>query len=292
MNTPGKADHQPGRFEADGGYDRLLTALGELILIKAAEPLLSGLASFEDRRLSDWMLTRWARTVLALLQVKRELVGLEKARSDVPHLILPLHEGLMDPLVLMASLPMPLTFLVRDELFEWPYVGRFLTRSKQIRIPIRTSDVDVGRLLSSVRDVAEAGRSIVAFPQGSVLGIEVAFRRGVFVIADRLNLPVLPVVITGTHRIWEHPFSPKLRYRQRIYVEVLDPIPAGSARRLGPDTESEMKRIALDASTPAPRRFDPTRDGYWDDYEYEIDDRFSELVEQIKSHRHAQSPRR
>ena len=285
MNPPGTEAHRPGRFEADGGSDRLKTVLAELILIRGAEPLLSALARMEDRRLSDWTLKRWARVVLALLQVKKEMRGLEKARSGGPYLILPLHEGLFDPLVLMASLPAPLTFLVRDELFEWPYVGRFLTRSNQIRIPTRTSDLDVGWLLSTIGDVVGTGRSVVAFPQGSVLGIEIAFRRGLFVIADRLSLPVLPVVIAGTHRIWEHPFSPKLNYGQHVYVEVLDPLPAGSARGLGPDAEAEMKRIALEGSTATPRRFNPTRDGYWDDYEYEIDSRFSELAEQIRAHR-------
>ncbi|MFB3049568.1 MAG: 1-acyl-sn-glycerol-3-phosphate acyltransferase, partial [Acidimicrobiia bacterium] len=48
--------------------------------------------------------------------------------------------------------------------------------------------------------------------------------------------------------------------------------------------EREMKHRAV-ASGIAPRRFDPDRDGWWDDYPYEIDGDFPELANRVAAHR-------
>ena len=109
-------------------------------------------------------------------------------------------------------------------------------------------------------------------------------------LADQLAMPILPVVITGTHKVWEYPFRSTLRYHQPISIEVLAPIPASSARSNMDKVESEMKPIALSFATVAPKRFDPARDGYWDGYEYEIDSPFPESTATIQTHRSDGAP--
>ena len=47
-----------------------------------------------------------------------------------------------------------------------------------------------------------------------------------------------------------------------------------------------MKQQAL-ASGPGPRRFVPERDGWWDEYRYEIGPAFTDLLQQVESHRAA-----
>jgi 1-acyl-sn-glycerol-3-phosphate acyltransferase len=47
-----------------------------------------------------------------------------------------------------------------------------------------------------------------------------------------------------------------------------------------------MKQKALQAF-PEPRHFDPDRDGWWDDYGYEIDPDYPELAERVAEHRRA-----
>ena len=58
------------------------------------------------------------------------------------------------------------------------------------------------------RAAVEAGESILFFPQGSILGIEIAFQPGAFTLAARLGRPLLPVLVTGGHRVWEYPSRP------------------------------------------------------------------------------------
>ena len=67
-------------------------------------------------------------------------------------------------------------------------------------------------------------------------------------------------------------------------VVVLPPVPADEAVPQRAAIERRMKELALASATP-PRHFDPDRDGYWDDYRYEIDPTFPELAQRIAGHR-------
>ena len=124
------------------------------------------------------------------------------------------------------------------------------------------------------------------FPQGAVLGIEAAFSPAAFRLAKRCNVPVLPVILTGTHRAWEYPFSPRVRFGVPIRVEVMDPIPGDEAAAGFRVLERKMKAAAL-ASEPQPRRYVPERDGWWDGYRFAIDPDYPELAERVARHRAA-----
>ncbi len=283
-DTRTMASHRVGPFQVEGAKDTIRTVLGAATLIGLGEPVLTGLAKWRSPRTLHRAIRLWAGATRRFLGLEMSSSGVDNIDHQETYVVAPLHEGFADAL-LLASLPLRLRYLVRDELLEWRYLGRFLRASGQLEIATQPDRRDLRGLLKHCREIVEGGESLVVFPQGSILGVEVAFTRGAFVLADRLIRPVLPVVITGTHRVWEHPYSPTLRYHQKVNMEVLPPIAAGEGIASMREVEREMKTIAL-ANTNAPvRRFDPDRDGYWDGYSYEIDPRFPELAAQIKAHR-------
>jgi 1-acyl-sn-glycerol-3-phosphate acyltransferase len=210
--------------------------------------------------------------------------GLENVDPNVQYVIAPLHEGFADPL-LLAHLPLDLRFVVRDELFEWKWLGRGLRVTDQIMVKPESRIAGYRQLLAEAESTFALAQSLVMFPQGSILGIESSFRRGPFRIADRLDKAVLPVVITGTHRVWEHPYTNRLRFGQTVSMHVFEPLPVGGAVDGMREVERRMKQVALSPETASPRRFDPERDGYWDDYSYEIDPDFPEVAELVARHR-------
>jgi 1-acyl-sn-glycerol-3-phosphate acyltransferase len=122
-----------------------------------------------------------------------------------------------------------------------------------------------------------------------VLGIETKFTGGAFRAAQHLNMPILPVILTGASSVWDYPFSRQLHFGRTIYMEVLAPVPALRAVAMANDIESEMKDRAL-AATPGPRRYVPERDGWWDDYRFDIDPRFPDLKERVCRHRDGLKP--
>jgi len=210
--------------------------------------------------------------------------GLKHVEPGRSYVVTPLHEGFADAVALMR-LPLALRFVVRQELVEWRVLGRHLRSTGQLVVEAKTPRTAYRDLLRGAPAVLGSGDALVVFPQGSILGVEVAFQMGAFRLADRLQVAVLPVVITGTHRVWEYPYSPQLRFGQRVSVRVLEPLRVGEALSSAPELEHRMKRIALSGDIAAARRFDPDRDGFWDGYAYEIDPAFPELRRLVDEHR-------
>lgn len=134
--------------------------------------------------------------------------------------------------------------------------------------------------------ILSSGESLVVFPQGRILGIEIDFKLGPFALARALGHPILPVAVTGGHRVWEHPFTPRLRYGERASLQVLPPIAADLVQACRADdlrceVQRRLKATALSGGMPPPRRFVPGRDGYWDGYDFKIVPAFSDLAEEV-----------
>ena len=282
-HTPNVADHDVGPFRLANRWDQLKTAVAATALIRGGAPLLTSLASRDSPILSR-SIRSWATVTSKVLGLDVRESGLDLVESDQPYVVTALHEGMADPL-LLSRLPLQLRYLVRDELFDWQYLGQFLRASSQIEVATESARRDSVRITRQSRRAVDSGESLVVFPQGSVLGIEIAFTKGAFVLADRLEVPVLPVVITGTHRVWEHPFNPALRYGQTVAMTILEPLPVGTAVSSMTEIEAAMKELAMANQEAPARHFDPERDGFWDGYDYEIDPRFPELAEVIAAHR-------
>lgn len=217
------------------------------------------------------------------LGARTTVEGVEHAHGG-PYLVLPLHESLVDPL-LLANLPLKLRFVARDEIGTWPHVGPLLTAGRHPTLPLHPRIADLRGLLIDARAALDSGESVVVFPQGSVLGAEIAFQRGAFWLARQLKVPVLPVVISGTHRVWEYPFSPRLRRGAPVRMSVLKPIPAPQATEAQRRLERRMRMLALLDEHAPTRRFEPERDGYWDGYPYEVAPEFEALAGQLAAHR-------
>ncbi len=206
-----------------------------------------------------------------------------------PHVIVSLHEGLADALCL-SQLLLPMRYVARAEIFEWPWIGPALRTMRHIGIEPEQGAASYRKLIAAAKATMQAGESVVLFPQGAVLGIETAFQMGAFRLARTLRAPILPVVLTGTHRIWEHPFSSVVRYGQRAAVVVLPAISAaevcqGATEELRLNLQRRMKAIALSERLPEPRHFVPERDGFWDGFAFDVDEDFPEIRDSVHRHR-------
>ncbi len=236
-----------------------------------------------------WRLqSAWAGRILDHLGVELTIRA-APVRAPQPAVIVALHEGIADALCLLR-LGMPLRVAVREEIFAWPEVGAALTRMRHVAIDPERGSSAYRAMLGGARAAFMEGESFAVFPQGTVLGIETAFKCGAFRLAQALRAPIVPVVLTGAHRVWEHPFSARLRYGQRVAAVILEAIPeavvsATPAQSLCRSVERAMKEIALSGQVPAPRRYVPERDGYWDGYAFEIDPRFTALAERVAQER-------
>jgi 1-acyl-sn-glycerol-3-phosphate acyltransferase len=288
MTTPEPStpdiDRRPFTFEPASRRDALRTSIGAAILAHASLRAGATLAPRISRPRQRSLESAWATITRRALRIDLRVTGIERIDVDRRYLVMPLHESFIDIPVLLR-LPLALRFVVRDELTRLPSVGGYLRATGQIAVPEEPLIHDLRTLAGSVADALSEGDSVVVFPQGSVLGIESSFQRGVGWLARRLGVPVLPVVIAGTHHVWGFPFDTTVRFDQRVALEVLDPVEGST---LTDETlrslERTMKRRALEGGVQ-PRRYIPERDGWWDGYRFGIDPDFPELATAVAAQR-------
>jgi 1-acyl-sn-glycerol-3-phosphate acyltransferase len=276
------------RFAPELPWEKLLFAVSGRRQFAAATRKLSHAPLGLEARGRAELQRRLGRQLIEHLRVQLRIEGLEHL-PRTRHVVIALHEGIADALCL-TQLPLTMRFVVRDEIFTWPRIGPSIRRMQHIAINPERGAASYRLLLRDLPSMLEAGEHVVIFPQGTLLGIETAFQAGAFRLARWLRLPVLPIVLTGTHRIWEHPFSGRLRYRQPVAMVVLAPVSADevasrSAAQLRLELQRRMKLVALSGQLPPPRRYVPGRDGYWDGFAFDIDPEFPVVYQDVDAHR-------
>ena len=140
-----------------------------------------------------------ARTLERMLGVRVSVIGREHVASGGPFVYTPNHQSHLDILALLAHLPGAVRFAAKQDLWRHPVVGAVMDSLGMVAID-RENSADAIAELNRVRD---QGQSFVVFPEGgrSRDGRLKDFKKGAFVLAIRLGLPVVPVVCRGTRRL-------------------------------------------------------------------------------------------
>lgn len=172
---------------------------------------------------------RWVsgagRAIFLLCGVGTRLRGLEKM-PDGHCIVVANHASYVDGIILNAYLPPRFRFVIKGEMGKVPLAGFFLRRigSEFVeRFDASGSARDARRLLR----VADSGESLAFFPEGTFLpvpGLD-RFRSGAFAAAIKSELPVVPVVISGSRHLL--PAAAILPRHGDIAIDVLDPIVPG-----------------------------------------------------------------
>ena len=125
--------YRVGRFEVADRRQQLIVAIMSLPLIYGAALVFEALARLGWWRILARVQSAWSRSVLRVLAVRATIDGSEHL-PDGPAILLPLHEGFLDVPLLMAT-GRSMRFIARDELFEWPQLGRVLRTGGHVLLP-------------------------------------------------------------------------------------------------------------------------------------------------------------
>ncbi len=133
------------------------------------------------------------------------------------------HASYIDGVILNAYLPPRFSFVIKGEMGKIPVAGFLLRRigSQFVeRFDTSGSARDARRLLK----VAESGESLAFFPEGTFQAVPGLgrFRAGAFAAAINSELPVVPVVISGSRALL--PAATILPRHGHLVIEMLAPI--------------------------------------------------------------------
>jgi 1-acyl-sn-glycerol-3-phosphate acyltransferase len=140
-----------------------------------------------------------ARTLERMLGVRVTLIGREHVAGIGPVVYTPNHQSHLDILALLGHLPGAVRFAAKQDLWRHPVVGAVMDSLGMVAIDRENSPAAIAAL-DRVRD---EGQSFVVFPEGgrSRDGRLREFKKGGFLLAIRLGLPVVPVICRGTRRL-------------------------------------------------------------------------------------------
>lgn len=127
------------------------------------------------------------------------------------------HVSYLDPPVIGVSCPRQLSFMARSTLFQHFWLGVFL-RSIHV-IPLRRGEGDLGAVREAVERLRR-GEGVAIFPEGTrqLSGTLGSAKRGVGLLAEAAQTPVIPAVVSGTYEALP-PTSARLRFhRAKIRV--------------------------------------------------------------------------
>nr|Q42868.1 RecName: Full=1-acyl-sn-glycerol-3-phosphate acyltransferase; Short=1-AGP acyltransferase; Short=1-AGPAT; AltName: Full=Lysophosphatidic acid acyltransferase; Short=LPAAT [Limnanthes alba]AAC49185.1 lysophosphatidic acid acyltransferase [Limnanthes alba] len=134
------------------------------------------------------------------------------------------HASPIDAFFVMWLAPIGTVGVAKKEVIWYPLLGQLYTLAHHIRIDRSNPAAAIQSMKEAVRVITEKNLSLIMFPEGTRSGDGrlLPFKKGFVHLALQSHLPIVPMILTGTHLAWR-----KGTFRVRpvpITVKYLPPI--------------------------------------------------------------------
>ena len=140
-----------------------------------------------------------------------------------PYVVMANHQGAYDIFLLYGFLGIPFKWVMKEALRRVPFVGK----ACQVAGFIFVNGHNIQSIRNSLDEAKRSqgdGYSIFIFPEGSRTrtGRMQPFKKGGFVIAEELDIPIIPVSISGSYHVMRA--GSYLPHWCRLYLDIHPPI--------------------------------------------------------------------
>ncbi len=144
----------------------------------------------------------WSRLVVRLLFLPVRVEGRENLREGQSYVFVANHQGAFDIFLIYGYLNRNFKWMMKRSLRKVPFVGMACEYAHHIFVD-RSGVSKIKATYDEAREVLRDGMSLVVFPEGArtFTGHMGKFRRGAFMLADELQLPVCPLTINGSFNV-------------------------------------------------------------------------------------------
>ncbi|MBE9506322.1 MAG: 1-acyl-sn-glycerol-3-phosphate acyltransferase [Chloroflexi bacterium] len=138
-------------------------------------------------------------------------------RENVPQrgalVVVANHVNTADPMLLMCAFPRWMTYMAKEELFHYPFLGALL-RSGRVVPVARTGTLQEKRsAMRQAEELLAQGHVLGLFPEGKRdrTGVLLPGKPGAAVLAAHSRAPLIPVAVSGTEQLsglnylWKRP---------------------------------------------------------------------------------------
>lgn len=210
-----------------------LIALAIRLLTKPFDPRLTILQQFTCfwGALYTWIIPAW----------RIRVTGKENIVRNRTYMVVSNHQSLLDILVIF-NLFFHFKFVSKTEIFKVPFIGWNMYLNQYIRLK-RGDRKSVARMMADAEKSLSEGNSVLMFPEGSrsADGTIKPFKPGAFILAQKMHLPILPIVISGTNAaLPKH--SIDFHGSHDIRIHVLEEIPYERFSHMSVEAAIDMVR--------------------------------------------------
>jgi 1-acyl-sn-glycerol-3-phosphate acyltransferase len=144
----------------------------------------------------------WARMLLWLTNTRVEVIGGHNVMMNRPQIFMANHQSDFDILIVLAHIPGQFRWIAKKELFKIPVFGKAMRNAGYIEIDRQNHEKALQSLEEAAQKIRE-GKSVVTFPEGtrSRDGKIKPFKQGMFHLAIRSGVPIVPISIIGANEI-------------------------------------------------------------------------------------------
>ena len=149
-----------------------------------------------------WVQILWCRLFFYWLFIPVTIDGKENINSRQSYVFVANHASMFDVFLIYGWLPVVFKWLMKKELRRIPFVGTACKAAGHIYVD-RSNAKASAESLNDIKRQLHNGVSTVIFPEGtrSKDGSLGRFHSGAFRIAFDLNLPVVPLSLTGCYNV-------------------------------------------------------------------------------------------
>jgi len=195
----------------------------------------------------------WARFICTVLLLPVKVEGREHLEAGQSYVFVANHQGAFDIFLIYGYLGRNFKWMMKKQLRKMPLVGIACEYARHIFVD-RSGAHKIKKTYDQARETLRDGMSLVVFPEGArtFTGHMGNFRRGAFMLADELQLPVCPLTINGSFQV-----KPRTRdlywvFWHPLRLTIHEPIPpvkranGGTLERGGEEPDKQIMRQAYD----------------------------------------------
>ena len=174
---------------------------------------------------SSLAIVNWAfRNVIRLAGVKVIAKGEERIPKDTAVLYVGNHRSYFDVILTYVRVPRPTGYIAKKEMEKAPLLSNWMRNLHCLFLDRHDVKQGMKVILEAIEKV-KSGISIAIFPEGTrnrQPDCLLPFHNGSFKIAEKGNVPIIPMSIVNTGAIWED-HLPKIK-KATVIIEYCDPI--------------------------------------------------------------------
>ncbi len=144
----------------------------------------------------------WSRVMTRIFLLSVTVEGRENMEPGHSYVFVANHQGAFDIFLIYGYLGRNFKWMMKRQIEKIPFVGFACKMSHQIFVDKRGPS-KIKATYDNARRTLSSGMSLVVFPEGArtFTGHMGVFKKGAFMLADELQLPVVPLTINGSFKV-------------------------------------------------------------------------------------------